>query len=73
MMMNGDLGSADAQYDLRFINMMIPHHQGAIVMAKDALNKSQQPEIKRLAQSIITSQQQEIDQMKRWRTLWYQQ
>ncbi len=71
MMMNGDLGPADAQYDLRFINMMIPHHQGAIVMANDALNKSQRPQIKRLAQSIITSQQQEIDQMKRWRTLWY--
>lgn len=72
MMMNGDLGPADAQYDLRFINIMIPHHQGAIVMANDALNKSQRPQIKRLAQSIITSQQQEIDQMKRWRTLWYQ-
>ncbi len=73
MMMNGDLGSADAQYDLRFMNMMIPHHEGAIVMAQDALNKSRRPEIKRLAQSIITSQQREIDQMKRWRTLWYQQ
>jgi len=73
MMMNGDLGSADAQYDLRFMNMMIPHHQGAIVMAQDALNKSQRPQIKRLAQSIITSQQQEIDQMKRWRQAWYQQ
>ncbi len=73
MMMNGDLGSADAQYDLRFMNMMISHHQGAIVMAQDALNKSQRPQIKRLAQSIITSQQQEIDQMKRWRQAWYQQ
>lgn len=73
MMMNGDLGPANAQYDLRFINMMIPHHQGAIVMAKDALNKSRRPEIKRLAQSIITSQQQEIDQMKQWRQAWYGQ
>ena len=70
-MMNGNLGAADAQYDLRFINMMIPHHQGAIVMAQDALNKSQRPEIKRLAQNIITSQQREIDQMKQWRTQWY--
>jgi uncharacterized protein (DUF305 family) len=51
--------------------MMIPHHQGAIVMAQDALNKSQRPEIKRLAQNIITSQQREIDQMKQWRTQWY--
>ena len=73
MMMNGNLGTADAQYDRRFINMMIPHHEGAIVMAQDALNKSHRPQIKRLAQSIITSQQQEIDQMKRWRQRWYQQ
>ena len=71
MMMNGNLGAADAQYDLRFINMMMPHHQGAIVMAQDALNKSRRPEIKRLAKSIITSQQREIDQMKQWRKAWY--
>ena len=71
MMMSGDLGAAGAQYDLRFIDMMIPHHQGAIVMAQDALKKSRRPEVKRLAQSIIASQQQEIAQMKRWRTLWY--
>jgi len=73
MMMRGNLGSANAQYDLRFINMMIPHHQGAIVMATDALAKSQRPEIKKLAQSIITSQQQEIAQMQQWRRQWYQQ
>ena len=73
MMMNQGLGPADAEFDLRFINAMIPHHEGAIAMAQDALNKSQRPEIKRLAQSIITSQQQEIDQMKQWRTLWYHQ
>ncbi len=73
MMMKGDLGSADAQYDLRFINMMIPHHQGAIVMATDAIAKSQRPELKKLAQSIITSQQQEIAQMQQWRKQWYQQ
>lgn len=71
MMMNMDLGTADAEFDLRFINGMIPHHQGATAMAKDALNKSKRPEIKKLAQQIITEQNAEINQMKQWRQAWY--
>jgi hypothetical protein len=63
MMMDEDLGSSDAD-DLQFINAMIPHHEGAIKMAEDALNKSKRPEIKKLATSIINSQQAEINQMK---------
>lgn len=73
MMMSMDLGAADAQFDLRFINAMIPHHEGAVTMAKDALSKSKHPEIKKLAQDIVTSQQKEIDQMKQWRKDWYKQ
>jgi uncharacterized protein (DUF305 family) len=73
MMMKGDLGAADAQFDLRFINAMMPHHEGALVMAKDVLNKSKRPEMKQLAQEILTSQQKEIDQMKQWRQAWYKQ
>jgi uncharacterized protein (DUF305 family) len=71
MMMSGDLGVADKEFDLRFINAMIPHHEGALIMATDALKKSQRPEIKRLAQTILTSQQAEIQQMKQWRQAWY--
>lgn len=71
MMMSMDLGIADAQFDLRFLNAMIPHHEGALVMAKDVLNKSQRPEMKQLAKNILTSQQQEIDQMQQWRKNWY--
>ncbi|MBW4633048.1 MAG: DUF305 domain-containing protein [Iphinoe sp. HA4291-MV1] len=73
MRMDKDLGAADAEFDLRFINAMIPHHEGAITMAQDALSKSKRPEIKKLAQNIITSQQKEIDQMKQWRQAWYNQ
>ena len=73
MMMEGDLGTADANFNLRFINAMTPHHQGAITMAKDALAKSKRPQVKQLAQAIITSQQQEINQMKQWRQTWYKQ
>jgi uncharacterized protein (DUF305 family) len=73
MMMKGDLGAADAEFDLRFLNAMIPHHEGALVMAKDVLSKSKRPETKKLAQEILTSQQKEIDQMKQWRKAWYKQ
>jgi uncharacterized protein (DUF305 family) len=71
MMMNMDLGAADAEFDLRFINAMIPHHEAAVVMGKDALQKSQRPEIKKLAENIIKSQDAEIKQMKQWRQAWY--
>lgn len=73
MMMFGDLGDADDQFDLRFIDAMIPHHEGAIDMAQQALEKSDRPEIQQLAQNILSSQQQEIDQMTQWRQQWYNQ
>ncbi len=73
MMMNMDLGAANAEFDLRFINAMIPHHESAVVMAKDALQKSQRPEIKNLVQEIIKAQNTEINQMKEWRKAWYNQ
>jgi uncharacterized protein (DUF305 family) len=40
-------------------------------MAKDAKAKSQRPEIKKLADGIITAQEQEIAQLKKWRSEWY--
>ena len=73
MMMNMNLGAADDQFDLRFINAMIPHHESAIVMANDALQKSKRPEIQKLATAIVSSQQAEIAQMKQWRKAWYNQ
>lgn len=69
--MSMDLGVADEQYDLRFIDSMIPHHQGAIDMAKEVLQKTKRPEIKQLAEKIITAQNKEIEQMKQWRESWY--
>jgi uncharacterized protein (DUF305 family) len=73
MMMSMDLGAADNQFDRRFLNAMIPHHEGAVVMAKDALTKSKKPEIKKLAQAIIVSQNAEIKQMQQWQQAWYKQ
>ena len=71
MQMNMSLGKADAGFDKRFLNAMIPHHQGAVTMAKDAIKKSQRPELQKYAKSIVASQQQEIDMMTQWRNKWY--
>lgn len=70
-MMNMDLGPADDQFDRRFIQAMLPHHSGAVMMAQEALNKSKRPEIKKLAQAIISSQQAEMAQMQQWQQAWY--
>ncbi len=66
-----DLGPADEDYELRFIDSMIPHHEGAVIMANDALSKSKRPEIKTLANAILKAQPSEIKQMQSWRSLWY--
>ena len=59
------------QPDRHFIEMMIPHHQGAVDMANLALSKAKHPEIKQLAEDIIKDQNQEIAQMKAWYKQWY--
>jgi uncharacterized protein (DUF305 family) len=50
-------------FDPPFIKMMVPHHRGAIEMAKVELAKGSDPELKALAQDIIEAQQLEIKQM----------
>ena len=52
--------------DIDFIRLMIPHHQAAIDMAKTQLLYGKDPQIRRLAQEIITDQQLEIELMQRW-------
>ncbi|PZQ86937.1 MAG: DUF305 domain-containing protein [Leifsonia xyli] len=55
--------NGDPRHD--FLSQMIPHHQGAVDMAKAALLATDDPEIRNLAQSIIVEQQYEIDLMTR--------
>jgi len=59
-----------AAFDRMFVDMMIPHHEGALTMARDALAKSQRPEVRKLAQEIIDAQQREIEMMRRWTEEW---
>ena len=64
-------GGMGQDIDQHFIVQMIPHHEGAIAMAKIALERSKRPEIIALAKSIIESQQKEIDDMRSWYQSWY--
>jgi DUF305 family protein family protein len=50
--------------DADFVAMMVPHHQGAIDMAVAVLRHGRNPQIRRLAQEIIVTQQQEIAAMR---------
>lgn len=49
-----------------FVSMMIPHHMGAVNMAKALLLSSEDPELRNLAQAIITEQENEIRVMQAW-------
>ncbi len=50
--------------DRDFVEMMVPHHQGAIDMAKAVLRYGKNEQLRRLAQEIIVTQQQEIAAMR---------
>ena len=61
--------SQPTSFDAQFIDMMVPHHQGAVEMATIAQQRAEHPEIKELAQAIITDQQREIEQTRSRRAL----
>jgi uncharacterized protein (DUF305 family) len=64
------VAKGEASYDLRFIDAMIPHHEGAIAMAKEAKAKAEHSELKTLSDAIIAAQTAEIDRMRAWRAQW---
>jgi uncharacterized protein (DUF305 family) len=50
--------------DERFIDAMVPHHQGAVEMAEVALQNAEHEEIKQLSRTIISTQRAEIEELK---------
>lgn len=58
-------------FDRAFLDMMVPHHRGAIRMARAELAKGRQGGLRDMALKIIAAQSREIRQMRRWRERWY--
>jgi uncharacterized protein (DUF305 family) len=64
------MGAREKAFDLAFVEMMIPHHQGAVSMSNEALQRSERAEIKTLAEQIIKAQEAEIKMMEGWLNTW---
>jgi uncharacterized protein (DUF305 family) len=71
-MMGGELlGDSSQAFDLRWLDSMIAHHQGGVLMTEHMVAESAPPELRDLATRIITAQEREIAQMQTWRAAWY--
>jgi uncharacterized protein (DUF305 family) len=58
------------EFDLEFIRQMIPHHLGAVEMAKSIKSNDSYAELKELAEDMITTQESEVKQMREWLAKW---
>lgn len=65
------LGQADRFVDLRYINKMVTHHKGAILLAQEISGKTQRQEIKSLASEIQTTEPILIEELYAWKKEWY--
>jgi len=61
-----ETAKATGNDDEDFVNLMLPHHEAAVEMAKAELLHGNDPQMRRLAQEIITDQESEIQLMKLW-------
>ncbi len=52
--------------DVDFVRGMIPHHQGAVEMARIVLRHGKDPEIRKLAEEIVAAQDKEMTLMREW-------
>jgi uncharacterized protein (DUF305 family) len=66
-----DLGKADRYIDLRYLNAMASHHQGAIELAKQVREQTKRTEIRELADAIIAGEPKLIATLQDWKQAWY--
>jgi uncharacterized protein (DUF305 family) len=64
--MHAGMTAADRDPDVAFARGMIPHHRGAVQMALIELRHGKDPELRKLARSIVSTQQAEVAMLERW-------
>ena len=57
--------------DRAFIDMMVPHHQAAVEMAKIAQTRAEHEALRALANDIVAAQESEMTQLREWRQAWF--
>jgi uncharacterized protein (DUF305 family) len=70
-MMQALRGFSGADFEQAWLQMMVHHHMGAVDMSALARGRATHPELLQLAQSIITAQGKEIEQLRGWAQAWY--
>lgn len=65
------LGQADRTFDLRYINAMIAHHRGAMLLAEQLGQYSQRAEMQSLSKDILQNEPQLIAELYAWKKEWY--
>lgn len=65
------LGQADRTFDLRYINAMIAHHRGAMLLAEQLGRNTARPEMKTLSQNILNDEPKAIAELYAWKKDWY--
>ena len=51
--------------------MMVPHHEGAVEMARISQQRAERAELRALAETVIRQQEREIAELRRWRQAWF--
>lgn len=65
------LGKADRYVDLRYVNAMIAHHNGAILLANQISDKTERADIKHLTAEIQVGEPKAIAELYQWKKSWY--
>lgn len=66
-----DLGPADELFNLRYINQMIAHHRGAVLLGEQLAKNTKRPELQSLAAEIAAGEPKLIAELYSWKKAWF--